>query len=240
MEKYKSNINRAYSFDKIVVGEFNKLAFESAKLCAENPGKQFNPLFIYGDVGVGKTFLMHAIGNELKHNFPGYKVLYVTSEKFVYDFIEAVKSNSVSEFRNKYRNVDCLLIDDIQFLAGKHNSQEEFVNLFNTLRDNEKQIVISSDWTQSLENKLSSIFKFGKTVDIHQPNLKTKIAILNKKAKEENISLHKDIMHFIAHRANNIRELEGTLLRLAAFFKFTQTPITLDATKRVFTDIFEA
>lgn len=240
INKQKNNIKKTYVFNRFIVGNSNRFAFECARLVAKYPGNKFNPLFICGGVGVGKTYLMHAIGNELKCNFPQFKILYVTSEKFTYDFIEAIKSNTISKFTNKYRNVDCLLIDDIQFLAGKHSSQEEFYNLFNTLKDSDKQIVIASDRPQNkleIEEKLISRFKWGNTVDIQQPDLETRIAILKQKANDENIAISEDIIIYIAKKINNIRELEGSLLRLAAFFKFTDTPFTLDEVKKIFKDM---
>lgn len=240
INKQKNNIKKTYVFNRFIVGNSNRFAFECASLVAKYPGNKFNPLFICGGAGVGKTYLMHAIGNELKCNFPQFKILYVTSEKFTYDFIEAIKSNTISKFTNKYRNVDCLLIDDIQFLAGKHSSQEEFYNLFNTLKDSDKQIVIASDRPQNkleIEEKLISRFKWGNTVDIQQPDLETRIAILKQKANDENIAISEDIIIYIAKKINNIRELEGSLLRLAAFFKFTDTPFTLDEVKKILKDM---
>ena len=240
INKQKNNIRKTYIFNRFVVGNSNRFAFECARVVAKYPGNKFNPLFICGGVGVGKTYLMHAIGNELKYNFPKFKILYVTSDKFTYDFIEAIKTNTVSKFTNKYRNIDCLLIDDIQFLAGKHNSQEEFYNLFNTLKDSDKQIVITSDRPQNkleIEEKLISRFKWGNTVDIQTPDLETRITILKQKANDENIVISEDIVIYIAKRINNIRELEGTLLRLVAFFKFTNTHFTLDEVKKIFKDI---
>lgn len=240
INKQKNNIRKKYVFNRFVVGNSNRFAFECARIVAKYPGNKFNPLFICGGVGVGKTYLMHAIGNELKCNFPKFKILYVTSEKFTYDFIEAIKNNTVSKFTNKYRNIDCLLIDDIQFLAGKHNSQEEFYNLFNTLKDSDKQIVIASDRPQNkleIEEKLISRFKWGNTVDIQPPDLETRIAVLKQKVNDENIVISEDIVIYIAKRINNIRELEGTLLRLTAFFKFTKTPFTLDEVKKILKDI---
>ncbi len=235
INKQNSNIKKTYVFNRFIVGKSNSFAFECARVVAKYPGNKFNPLFICGGVGVGKTYLMHAIGNELKCNFPKFKILYVTSDKFTYDFIEAIKTNTVSKFTNKYRNIDCLLIDDIQFLAGKHNSQEEFYNLFNTLKDSDKQIVITSNRPQNkleIEEKLISRFKWGNTVDIQPPDLETRIAILKQKANDENIVISEDIVIHIAKRINNIRELEGTLLRLTAFFKFNNISFTLDEVKK--------
>lgn len=236
IDKQKKDIKETYVFNRFVVGKSNRFAFECARDVAKYPGNKFNPLFIYGGMGVGKTHLMHAIGNELKCNFPKFKILYVTSQKFTYDFIEAIKSNTISKFTNKYRNIDCLLIDDIQFLAGKHNSQEEFYNLFNKLKDSDKQIVITSDRPQNkleIDEKLISRFKWGNTVDIQSPDLETRIAFLKQKANDENIMIPEDIVIYIAKRINNIRELEGTLLRLTTFFKFTNTSFMLDEVKDI-------
>lgn len=227
-------VNPNFKFKNLIVGRSNKSAFECAKMISINPGKKFNPLFICGETAVGKTFLMHAIGNKLKYNFPKFKVLYVTSEKFDCDFIDAIKSNNISKFRNKYRNIDCLLIDDIQFLTGKHNSQEEFRALFNILKNNEKQIVIASDRHQDklkIEENLKTMFKYGKTVDILPPNLKIKTNILKEKAKEENISISKDIINFLTHKTNDIRELQGMLLRVITLHTFAKEPITLNMLK---------
>ena len=238
----KDQINPKFTFERFVIGNSNRFAFGCSEAVTKNPGKQFNPLFIYGGVGLGKTHLMHAIGNELKKNFPNFKMLYVTCEKFVSDFIGSLTSpEKISSFKNKYRNLDCLLIDDIQFLIGKDSSQEEFFNIFNTLKDNGKQIVIASDRPQSkleIEERLISRFKWGNTVDIQQPDLETRIAILRKKAEEEGFSVPDDIIIFIAKKIkSNIRELEGILLRVTSFIKFTNTPFTLDAVKTILKDV---
>ncbi len=238
----KDQINPKLTFERFVIGNSNRFAYGCAEAVTKNPGKQFNPLFIYGGVGLGKTHLMHAIGNELKKNFPNFRMLYVTCEKFVSDFIGSLTSpEKISSFKNKYRNLDCLLIDDIQFLIGKDSSQEEFFNIFNTLKDNGKQIVIASDRPQSkleIEERLISRFKWGNTVDIQQPDLETRIAILRKKAEEEGFSVPDDIILFIAKQIkSNIRELEGNLLRITSFIKFTNTPFTLDAVKTILKDV---
>ena len=238
----KDQINPKFTFERFVIGNSNRFAYGCAEAVTKNPGKQFNPLFIYGGVGLGKTHLMHAIGNELKKNFPNFRMLYVTCEKFVSDFISSLTSpEKISSFKNKYRNLDCLLIDDIQFLIGKDSSQEEFFNIFNTLKDNGKQIVIASDRPQSkleIEERLISRFKWGNTVDIQQPDLETRIAILRKKAEEEGFSVPDDIIIFIAKKIkSNIRELEGTLLRVTSFIKFTNTPFTLDTVKTILKDV---
>ena len=238
----KDQINPKFTFERFVVGSSNRFATASAEAVAKNPGKQFNPLFIYGGVGLGKTHLLHAIGNSLKKGFPNFRILYVTCEKFASDFIEAIRvKDQMPVFKNKYRNLDCLLIDDIQFLVGKDSSQEEFFNLFNTLKDNGKQIVIASDRPQDkleVEERLMSRFKWGNTVDIQKPDLETRIAILRKKAEEEQFSVPDDIILFIAKKIkSNIRELEGSLLRVTSFIKFTNTPFTLDTVKAILKDV---
>ena len=240
----KDQLNPYLTFDRFIIGNSNRFASGCSEAVTKNPGKLFNPLFIYGGVGLGKTHLMHAIGNELKKNFSNFRILYVTCEKFVSDFIEAIRfQEKMPTFKNKYRNLDCLLIDDIQFLVGgnKDRSQEEFFNLFNTLKDNGKQIVIASDRPQSkleIEERLISRFKWGNTVDIQPPDLETRIAILKKKSEEEKISVPEDIIMFIASQIkSNIRELEGVLLRVTSFIKFTNTPFTLDSVKIILKDV---
>ncbi|MBQ3834873.1 MAG: chromosomal replication initiator protein DnaA [Elusimicrobia bacterium] len=238
----KDQLNSKYTFDRFIVGNSNRFASGCAEAVTKNPGKQFNPLFIYGGVGLGKTHLMHAIGNELKKNFPNFRILYVTCEKFASDFIEAIRfPEKMAEFKSKYRNLDCLLIDDIQFLVGKDSSQEEFFNIFNTLKDGGKQIVIASDRPQDkleVEERLISRFKWGNTVDIQSPDTETRIAILKKKAEEEGFSVPDDVIMFIASQIkSNIRELEGTLLRVTSFIKFTNTPFTLDSVKTILKDV---
>ena len=239
----KDQLNPKFTFERFVIGNSNQFASGCAEAVTKNPGKQFNPLFIYGGVGLGKTHLMHAIGNELKKNFKNFRILYVTCERFVSDFIEAIRfQEKMPDFKNKYRNLDCLLIDDIQFLTKKADrSQEEFFNIFNTLKDSGKQIVIASDRPQDkleVEERLVSRFKWGNTVDIQKPDLETRIAILKKKAEEEGFSVPEDIIVFIATQIkSNIRELEGALLRTTSFIKFTNTPFTLDAVKTILKDI---
>jgi len=238
----KDQLNPKFTFERFVVGSSNRFATASAEAVAKNPGKQFNPLFIYGGVGLGKTHLLHAIGNALKKEFSNFRILYVTCEQFSSDFIEAIRfQDKMSAFKNKYRNLDCLLIDDIQFLIGKEKSQEEFFNLFNTLKDNGKQIVIASDRPQDkleVEERLMSRFKWGNTVDIQKPDLETRIAILRKKAEEEQFSVPDDIVLFVAKKIkSNIRELEGSLLRVTSFIKFTNTPFTLDTVKAILKDV---
>ena len=235
----KDGINPKFTLNRFVAGDSNKVAFESAKAVAKNPGKQFNPLFIYSEIGNGKTHLMHAIGNELKQNFPKFKVLYVTAEQFCDNFIDAIRKNTVSDFKNKYTKLDCLLLDDVQFLAGKEQSQEQIFNIFNSLKNNDKQIVAaSSQKNLKVEKRLLSMFQWGLTVDIKPADLKTRKAILRKKVKENGFSVPNDVILFIARKIkSNIRELEGTLLRVASYTKFTNTPFTLNEVIKIFKDI---
>jgi chromosomal replication initiator protein len=238
----KDRINPKYVFDRFVVGASNRFASECAKAVAKEPGIRFNPLFIYGGVGLGKTHLMHAIGNYIKQNNPNLRVLYVTSEKFVTEFIEALRFNKVSAFKQKYRSLDCLFIDDIQFLTGKESSQEEFFYIFNSLYDSRKQIVISSDRPpkdlEKVEERLISRFEWGIPADIKPPDLETRIAILRKKAEDEHLSIPDDVILCIATQIkSNIRELEGSLLRTSAFATFTGTPLTVDSVKKILVDI---
>jgi len=243
----KDQINSKYTFDRFVVGNSNRFAQASAEAVAKNPGKQFNPLFIYSGVGLGKTHLLHAIGNAMKQQNPNFRLLYTSCEKFVNEFIAKIRSGDseqIASFKNKYRNLDCLFIDDIQFLMDKDSSQEEFFNIFNELKDSGKQIVIASDRPQNelnkIEERLISRFKWGNTVDIKTPDLETRIAILRKKAEEENFAVPDDIILFVAKQIkSNIRELEGALLRVTSFIKFTNTPFTLDTVKTLLKDVIK-
>ncbi|MGB9596598.1 MAG: chromosomal replication initiator protein DnaA, partial [Candidatus Poribacteria bacterium] len=240
-----SSLNPKYAFDNFVVGPSNRFSYNAALAVAESPdGKAFNPLFIYGGVGLGKTHLMHAIGNYIKDNNPNLKVLYMSSETFVNDMIEAVRRGmGTSEFRNKYRTVDVLLIDDIQFMRGKDGTQEEFFHTFNTLHSSQKQIVLSSDShpkdIPALEERLRSRFEWGLITFIEPPELETRIAILKKKSEELGIDeLPDDIAMFIADRVtSNIRELEGCLIRALALADLDDVPLTIDIVKEALKDI---
>ncbi|MBN1621116.1 MAG: chromosomal replication initiator protein DnaA [Endomicrobiales bacterium] len=238
----QEQFNTKYSFDAFVVGASNRFAHASCEAVAKNPGRQFNPLFIYGGVGLGKTHLLHAIGNYISKNNPSLKVLYVTSEKFINEFIDSLRFEKPASFRNKYRNLDCLLIDDIQFLVGRQSSQEEFFYTFNTLYDSRKQVVITSDRPPkelpTLEPRLISRFEWGVIADIQPPDLETRIAILRKKAEAEHLYIPDDVILYIATQVkSNIRELEGSLLRITAFSAFTGTPLTVDSVQKILKDV---
>ena len=237
-----SNLNPKYTFNSFVVGNNNSFAHAAALAVAEAPATSYNPLFLYGGVGLGKTHLMHAIGNEILKNNRNANVLYVSSEKFTNQFINAIKDNKNEMFRNKYRNIDVLLIDDIQFIAGKERIQEEFFHTFNTLHDNGKQIIISSDRPpkdiQPLEDRLRTRFEWGLIADISNPDYETRMAILKKKSQLENIIIDDDILVNIAtHITTNIRELEGTLNKLIALSTLSKSPITLELSNKAISDV---
>ena len=237
-----TNLNPKYTFSTFVVGNNNRFAHAAALAVAEAPASSYNPLFIYGGVGLGKTHLMHAIGNEILRNNKNSKILYVTSEAFTNELINAIKDNTNDQFRNKYRGIDILLIDDIQFIAGKERIQEEFFHTFNTLHDNRKQIVISSDRPPKdiplLEDRLKSRFEWGLIADISIPDYETRLAILRKKAQTDNIIVDDVILSTIATRvASNIRELEGVFNKLVAFSTLANGPITIEMAEKAINDI---
>lgn len=237
-----STLNPKYTFDTFVVGNNNRFAHAAALAVAEAPATSYNPLFIYGGVGLGKTHLMHSIGNEILRKNRDSKILYVTSEKFTNQLINAIKDNKNEQFRTKYRNIDVLLIDDIQFIAGKERIQEEFFHTFNTLHESGKQIIISSDRPpkdiQLLEDRLKSRFEWGLIADISNPDYETRLAILRKKAQLDNIIIDDEILSNIATRIDsNIRELEGTLNKLIAKSSLTNSPITMEMAEKAINDI---
>jgi chromosomal replication initiator protein len=238
----QSMLNPKYTFDTFVIGSGNRFAHAASLAVAEAPAKAYNPLFIYGGVGLGKTHLMHAIGHYVLEHNPSAKVVYLSSEKFTNEFINAIRDNRADDFRNKYRNVDVLLIDDIQFLAGKEQTQEEFFHTFNTLHEESKQIVISSDRPPkeipTLEDRLRSRFEWGLITDITPPDLETRIAILRKKAKAEGFDIPNEVMLYIANQIDsNIRELEGALIRVVAYSSLINKEINADLAAEALKDI---
>jgi len=241
-EENASMLNPKYTFDTFVIGAGNRFAHAASLAVAEQPANAYNPFFLYGGVGLGKTHLMHAIGHYILENDPGTKVLYISSEKFTNEFINAIRDNSGESFRNKYRNIDVLLIDDIQFLAGKDGTQEEFFHTFNALHGENKQIIISSDRQPkeipTLEERLRSRFEWGLITDIQPPDLETRIAILRKKAKAENLDIPNEAMMYIANMIDtNIRELEGALIRVVAYSSMFNQDITAHLAAEALKDI---
>jgi chromosomal replication initiator protein len=237
-KKSTGYINSSFIFETFVVGPSNSLAYAAAQAVTEKPGFVYNPLFIYGESGLGKTHLLHAIGNQIKKNNQQASVLYQTADRFVNEFINAIRFDKVHKFQAKYQHIDVLLIDDIQFISNKEQTQEAFFHIFNTLYEASKQIVFSSDTypqdMHGIAERLRSRLASGLIADIHVPSLETKIAILKRKAEHSNEVLHDDVALFIASRAvTNIRELEGCLIRVLAFASLTKQPVTLDLAKRV-------
>lgn len=232
-------LNNYYTFANFIVGKGNELAYAACQAVAANPGKAYNPLFIYGGVGLGKTHLLQAIGNELSKKSD--KILYVTSEKFSNDYINEVRSGRAKQLKEKYRNVDLLLVDDVQFMAGKDGTQEEFFHTFNELHQTNRQIVLTSDRPPkaipALEKRLLSRFEWGMIADITQPDLETKLAILENKCQEKNFHLSSEILMYVAHNVQtNVRELEGALTRLITHYEFNNLKPTLDLTKTILSE----
>ena len=239
------NLNPNYQFSSFVVGRSNRLAHAASLAVAETPGEAYNPLFIWGGVGLGKTHLMHAICHYVIEKKGNLNVVYVSSEKFINEFIQSIQTKQGHEFKNKYRNVDVLLIDDIQFLGDKHSSQEEFFHTFNSLREANKQIVICSDRPttelHNIEDRLVSRFRFGLVTDIQPPDVETRIAILQKKARLQNYDMPEEIINLLAHRIpSNIRELEGAFNRVIACAELSGDPINIDNTSTWLKDILTA
>lgn len=237
------NLNPKYVFDSFVVGNSNRMAHAASLAVAESPAQAYNPLFLYGNSGLGKTHLMHSIGHFILDRNPQAKVLYVTSETFTNELINSIQNNKNEEFRNKYRNIDVLMIDDIQFISKKEGTQEEFFHTFNALYESNKQIIISSDRPpkeiKTLEDRLRSRFEWGLIADVQPPDYETRIAILKKKAERDNLTVPNDVMAYIAKNiASNIRELEGALTRIVAFATLTNQDISIALAENSLKDIF--
>jgi chromosomal replication initiator protein len=241
----QSQLNPRYTFETFVIGSGNRFAHAASLAVAEAPAQAYNPLFIYGGVGLGKTHLMHAIGHYVQAHSPSSQVVYLSSEKFTNEFINAIRDNKAETFRNKYRSVDILLIDDIQFLAGKEQTQEEFFHTFNTLHEHNKQIIISSDRPpkeiDDLEDRLRSRFEWGLITDVQPPDLETRIAILRKKAIADNLNVPGNVLAYIAdHVDTNIRELEGALIRVVAYSALMNQPIDESLAQEALKDIISS
>lgn len=238
----KSNLQKKFTFDNFVIGENNRFACAAAKSVAKNPGKTYNPLFLYGDVGLGKTHLMQAVGNEILKSDNNSKILYISSEQFVNDMVDSIKDNTINEFRDKYRTLDVLMIDDIQFIEGKERCQEEFFHTFNHLKQYDKQIIITSDRPpkdiSKLDERLRSRFAGGLTWDIKKPDYETRFAILKKKVQNEKIHIEDEFIELIAKKVKeNIREIEGVLNKIIAYSTLSEEKITKDLLNDIINDI---
>lgn len=241
-DEMSATLNPKYTFQSFVIGNSNRFAHAASLAVAESPAKAYNPLFIYGGVGLGKTHLMHAIGHYILQENPNAKVVYVSSEKFTNELINAIKDDKNEEFRNKYRKVDVLLIDDIQFIGGKERTQEEFFHTFNALHEENKQIILSSDRPPkeipTLEDRLRSRFEWGLIADIQPPDFETRMAILKKKADVEGLNVPNEVMVYIATKIkSNIRELEGALIRIIAYSSLTNRDVSVDLASEALKDI---
>ena len=237
-----NGLNPRYMFETFVQGQSNQFALAAALRVAETPAKSYNPLFIYGAAGLGKTHLLHAIGHYVNQNYVHHQVRYVSTETFLNEFVDAIRMNSNTEFKRRYRDVDVLLVDDIQFMEGKEGLQEEFFHTFNSLHGANKQIVISSDRMPdaipTLEDRLRGRFKWGLITDIQPPDLETRLAILRNKAEQDSAPVQPDVLEFIAHHiTNNIRELEGALIRVGAYASLNRIPVTVALAERLLGDI---
>ena len=242
-EAQPSSLSRDFTFENFVEGKSNELARAAATQVADNAGRSYNPLLLYGGVGLGKTHLMHAVGNALLQKNPNANILYLHSQRFVQNMVKALQSGTMDQFMKLYRNVDALLIDDIQFFAKKMRSQEEFFHVFNGLLERDKQMVLTSDKypreIDGLEERLQSRFVYGLTVEVEAPDLETRVAILMKKAEVEGVRLEQDVAFFMSERIrSNVRELEGALRRVIANARFTGSRITVDQVKRTLRDLF--
>ena len=241
-EGASTNINPRYTFSNFIVGSANRLAHAASLSVAERPGHAYNPLFLYGGVGLGKTHLMHAVGNAVIARFPRKRVVYATSEKFTNEFITSIQQGKIDDFRARYRRIDLLLIDDIQFIADKERTQEEFFHTFNAIHEDGKQIVLSSDRPPkailTLEERLRSRFEWGLIADLTAPDLETRIAILRAKAEEQAVPVSSDVLEFIARKVvSNIRELEGALNRIVAYASMGAVPITIELAQAVLSNV---
>lgn len=238
-ESSSPGLNKRFAFDSFVVGSGNEFAKSAALAVAEAPGKtKFNPLLIYGGVGLGKTHLLQAIGNYVLSAYPSHSISYLTSEEFYLQFIDAIKNNNTKFFTSQYRNSDVLLVDDVQFFSGKESTQEEFFYTFNSLYQNGKQIVLTSDLPpaalKGLQDRLISRFQWGLCVDIQPPDLETRVAILKRKAEEDNLNIPENVLYYIGENvSSNIRELEGIIIRILAYASITKTDITIDLVKTI-------
>jgi len=238
-------LNTKYVFSTFIVGSGNELAHAASKAISEKPGKLYNPLFIYGGVGLGKTHLAQAVGNKILEDNPKAKILYINSEKFTNDFVQAIKNGSIDQFKRDYRNVDALIIDDIQFIAGKEQTQEEFFHTFNELRDKGKQIILTADRLPkdipAIEQRLVSRFEWGMVADVGAPSLETRIAILKTKLAKSGINLDNEIVQYVAENVvNNIRELEGAMNKIIVYQQIESNPITLNEVKELLVSIVNA
>lgn len=239
-----SKLNSRFTFDSFVVGPSNRFAAAAGLAVAESPAKAYNPLFVYGQVGLGKTHLIQAITHKISQLHPQLKHFYMSSERFTNELIDSIRTRSTNAFRKKYREIDVLLIDDIQFIAGKESTQEEFFHTFNVLHDSRKQIIITSDRPpkeiSNLEERLTSRFSWGLITDIQPPDFETRVAILRKKMETETVKVPEDVIYFIAEQIKtNIRELEGALIRVAAYALLEDTPISLDMAKIILKDMVQ-